>query len=247
MTLLVIESDVRRVWAALRCIDAASGQTIDAALRVASPGTRWQRNRSGLHVLTTLDPPALSAARRQQIAAHESAFDVLPAVDALNLPVDVSDPLGRWLPRRATLALPRALADLPRPVELSLDPSPSAPLRPTWAVLRVSTRRAGRPQANVVLRLTSADGSRTLGRGLSDARGEALVVAAGVAQMTIGGGALVFEPQVDAELVATFDPATPDGQPVDPDAVALRNDLPRTRVNCQLASGRTQALRIDLP
>ena len=130
---------------------------------------------------------------------------------------------------------------------MRLDPAPAAPLLPTWAVLRISLRHAGRPAPNVALRLQAPGGGRAFGRGASDARGEALVVAAGIAQLSVGDGAVVVQREVSAELVASFDPAAPPDAIVDPDTLAQRADVLRKTVNLNLASGRTESLRIDLP
>jgi hypothetical protein len=247
---VLLESDVRRVWTAVRFIDAASSQPIDGALEVRAEGARWQRNRSGLHVLMQIGQPA---ARRSEFAAHEEAFDPVPSPAPLTLDARVADPLGRYLPRRFAIDLPRAaLPDGPtaprfQPLDVRLDPAPAAPLLPTWAVLRISLRHAGRPAANVALRLQAPGGGRAFGRGASDARGEALVVAAGIAQLSVGDGAVVVQREVSAELVASFDPAAPPGAVIDPDTLAQRADVLRKTVNLNLASGRTESLRIDLP
>lgn len=246
----VLESDVRRIWAAVRFVEAASARPIDGPLQVTAAGARWQRNRSGLHVLTQLDEPA---ARQDEFAALQAAFDPVPQVAELTLDARVSDPLGRYLPRRFDIALPRAALPAgtaaPRfePLDVSLDPGPAAPLLPTWAVLRVSVRHAGRPAAQVALRLQRRGGGAQLGRGLSDARGEALVIAAGIAQLSIGDGEVVVEREVPAELVASFDPAAPAGAAVNPDTLAVRAGVVRKTVHLNLASGRTEALSIDLP
>lgn len=250
MSAVLLESDVRRIWAAVRFVDAASSQPIDGMLDVRADGARWQRNRSGLHVLMQVDQPAV---RRTELAAFEDSFDAVPAVGPLTLEARVADPLGRYLPRRFAIELPRdALPDGPaaprfQPLEVSLDPAPAAALLPTWAVLRISVRHAGLPAPNVALRLQAPGGGRAFGRGASDARGEALVVAAGIAQLSVGDGAVVVQREVSAELVASFDPAAPPGAIADTDTLAQRADVLRKTVNLNLASGRTESLRIDLP
>jgi hypothetical protein len=246
----ILESDVRRIWGAVRFVDAASARTIEGPLELSAPGARWQRNRAHLHVLMQLDRPQ---ARRAELEAHESAFDVLPALVPIVVDASVKDPAGRYLPRRFALALPRAVEPAgptaPRfnAQEVVLDAAPAARLLPTWAVLRVSVFRAGRPAANAALRLQPPGGGALLGRGLSDARGEALVIAAGIAQISVGAGDIVVTPEVPAELVVSYDPAAPPDQPVDPDTLAVRAGVIRQTVAHNLASGRTDTLRVDLP
>ena len=246
----VIESDVRRVWGAVRFVDAASARAIEGPLDVRAPGARWQRNPSHLHVLTQLDTPP---ARRGEFAAHESAFEPVPPVAPLALSVQVSDPAGHYLPRSFQLDLPRA--DVPpgpqaprfQPLNVVLDAASAAPLLPTWAVLRISLRHAGRPAPQAALRLQRPGGGAVLGRGSSDARGEALVVAAGIPMLSAGEGLLVVQREVDAELVISFDPAADPAVPSDPDALALRVGVLRLTLAHRLASGRTDNLHIELP
>lgn len=246
----VIESDLRRIWGAVRFVDAASARTVEGPLELSAPGARWQRNRAHLHVLMQLDRPDT---RRAEFEAYEVAFDLLPAVAPLVVSASVRDPAARYLPRRFDLALPRAVdpggPTAPRfnPLDVTLDAAPAAALLPTWAVLRVTVFRADRPAANAVLRLQPPGGGALLGRGLSDARGEALVIAAGIAQISVGAGDIVVTPEVPAELVISFDAAAPADQPVNPDTLAVRAGVIRQTVAHNLASGRTDTLRIDLP
>jgi len=246
----VIESDVRRVWGAVRFVDAASASTIESPLDVRAPGARWRRNPSHLHVLTQLDAPPV---RRAEFEARESAFEPVPPVAPLALSVQVSDPAGHYLPRAFQLDLPRA--DLPagpqaprfQALQVVLDAASAAPLLPTWAVLRISLRHNGQSAPQAALRLQRPGGGAVLGRGSSDARGEALVVAAGIPMLSAGAGALVVQREVDAELVISFDPVADPAVPIDPDALALRAGVVRLTVAHRLASGRIDTLHIDLP
>lgn len=244
MQALVLESDVRRIWGALRFVDAAGGRAVDGALAVQLPGARLRRNASGLQVLMSLDEPAV---RRDEFQAYEAAFDPVPAPAALTLAGSVSDPAGRYLPRAFDIELPRSPATRFQPQDIVLDPSPAAALLPTWAVLRVSLRRAGQPAAGAALRLQRPGGGALLGRGQSDARGEALVVAAGVPQLSVGDGVVVVQRELDAELIASFDAAADPALPPDPDRLALRDGVSRITVALRIASGRVQALAVDLP
>lgn len=249
-----IESDVRRVWAALRFVDAMSGHTIEAPLRLDIPGARLQRNRSGFYVVTALDDPANLDARR----AYENAFDPIPAAQALPLIGSVSDPAGRYLARRFALALPRATfaadpddtAPLFQPAPITLDPSPATALLPTWAALRLSVTRAGAPAAHAAIRVHREGTESLLGRGMTDARGEALVAVVGIAQVTPGDGELVVETEIAVDIVISADTALAPGALVDPDQLAARAagpGLSRLTAPRRLASGRIDLVNLTLP
>jgi hypothetical protein len=248
-----VETDVRRVWAALRFVDAMSGQTVESPLRVEVAGARLRRNRGALFVVVALDPPAgdLDAVRD-----YENAFDPIPAVPAQSLAGTVSDAGGRYLARRFTLTLPRSLAAVPgasatlfEAQSITLDPAPATPLLPTWAALRLSLRRGGAPAAQAAIRVRRPGGA-SLGRGMSDARGEALVAVVGVAQLTPGADELVVEREIAVEIVVSVDTALAPGAIVDPDLLAARDEgagLSRLVVPRSLASGRIELINLTLP
>jgi len=249
-----MESDVRRVWGALRFIDAMSAHTIESPLRVDLPGARLQRNRSGFFVITALDDAANLEARR----GYENAFDPIPAVPALPLQGTVSDPAGRYLPRRFSFALPRSplaaqpnsTAPLFEAAAITLDPSPATALLSTWAALRLSVQRAGAPVAHAAIRVHRPGSESVLGRGMTDARGEALVAVVGVAQVTPGAHELVVETEIAVEVVVSADTALGPGALVDPDALAARPPgagLSRLSVARNLASGRIEVMELTLP
>lgn len=258
MNAVIIETDVRRIWAAVRFVDAPSRRTVEATLQVSARGVRWVRNQSGLHVLAELDETLLDAADRPpglagQLAAYEAAFELAPAVPALAVNGRVGDPSGHYLSRLFTVNLPRAqlpvgrLAERFTPVEVVLDPAPAAPLLGSWAALHVSVSHAGRPAAHAVLRLHRVVGGQLLGRAMSDARGQALLIAAGISQVSVGQGERVIEREVEADLTVSFDPAADPLQPLDPDALALRADVVRRVLRRSLASGRVESISIALP
>jgi hypothetical protein len=241
----VIEADVRRVWTALRFVDGMTGRAIERALKVTLPGAQTLMNRAGLVVITQVDEPKVS---RKDFAAVEAAFDPIPASPALTLVGTVSDPERAFLPRSFSVDLPRPSgADQFTPVSIALDPTPATPVLGTWAVLRISVRNAGKPAAQAALRVRRASGGAVIGRGLTDARGEALVAVVGVAQVTPGIGELVVETEIDATVNVHFDPDAPADVPLDTDALAADNTVLRKLVNQKIASGRTDMLVIDLP
>lgn len=253
-----------RVLAALRPIDAVTGATIVAPLRVTAAGARIVRNRNGLYVIH--EWPAL--------ATHAAAFDAppaLPAPGSLALTVSVADAAGQYLPRLARIALPRDPAaagenSLFSALAIALHPAPTARLGINWCALRVSLahRASGDALGGALLRVVAGDA--VLARGLSDWRGEALVPVAGIPVTTWSEDEdAVVVSHVAATLEAIFDPdagtRTPlaevrSGRPpprlpqVDPDDIESRRALlPRAQQEISLAARGALNLNLglDLP
>lgn len=252
-----------RVLGALRCIDAVTGTPVGRPMEISAPDADIVINRSGLHVIR----------RAGALAAHEASFETppaLPAVGSVALPLTIIDPLGIYLPRRLTLALPRdpdpahsgAADSLFRPADLPLYPSPTAPLAANWAALRISVvATTGDSLGGALLRIRR--GASVLARGLSDWRGEALVPVAGVPVTTFSEDAnAVVISEIDVTLEAIFDPAaglaTPADQVrqglapahlplVDPAALeAAAATLPGAERNVSIAARRVQPLTLSL-
>ena len=250
---MIVEDVERRVWAALRPVDAVTQLPIASPMRVSGPGQRWLPNRSGLMVLHALAEPA---AQRDDLSRHEASFAAPTAVAppvAVNVRID--DPRGLHLARRASIAVPRAhtaaadeLPDLYRPVDVPMYAAPHAPLAATWAIVRASVSRAGTPAAGCALTVHEpGDETRVLGRGQADARGEAVVAVVGVAAFIASGGPSAFVRERDAELTVVFEPAAT--APPDTEALAARSDaaVSRRTVSIVISSGRTTSLAVALP
>jgi hypothetical protein len=259
-----LERVEQRVLGALRCVDVNTGVALNTPMTVEIPQARLLRNRSGLHVIAHL--PAL--------AAHEVAFDAPPASPALRsvlLTATVRDPAGRYLPRLAAIALPRDPAagnaneatSLFRPIDVALFPASTAVTGVNWCVLRISISHNTSGDALGGALLLVRQGNRTLARGLTDWRGEALVSVPGVPITTwsdVPGSVVVNE--ITAQITAVFDPASglrtsaarvrdgrePAALPlVDPDRLeAQRNTLPRANRAVQLAAGVSRVLSLSL-
>lgn len=262
-----LERAEHRVLAALRCVDATTGAVIGSGLQLSAPGARLVRNLSGLWVVHSVSAPA-------SLAAHAESFNAPPSTPALgseDLIITVREASGRYLPRIASVALPRdpapdnAEADdsLFRPVDIPLYPASHAPLVANWAELRISLRDSGSNDAlgGALVRVVS-DGE-VLARGLSDWRGEALVPVAGIPVTTWStqpGAVIVSE--IDASIEIYFDPdsgqRTPAAQVLAgrvPDALPLVNPsdiesaragLPQVSQAITLAAGRPLHLNLGI-
>lgn len=250
---MIVEDVEFRVWAALRPIDAVTRLALEAPLLVRGEGQVWARNRSGLWVLHQLHAPG---ARRAEFAAYEASFPeptaVAPGVDVV---ARIDDPGGRRLSRRVRLTLPHAanaapgvLPPLFSPIDVALYPAPNAPLAAPWAVLRAHVERAGAGVPGCVITVHEpGDATRALGRGQSDARGEAVVAVPGVPVHIPSGGPSAFVRERAAQATVVFEP----GADFPPDTDALANatgpGFLRRTVDVVIASGRMTPLQINLP
>jgi len=247
---MIVEDVEFRVWAALRPVDGVTRRPLDAPLRVHGFGQRWLRNLSGLLVLHQLIEPA---PRRAEFEEYEATF---PAPTAVAPPAAIrttlEDSFGRYLARTVVIELPRPDAGAPpllfEPIDVPLYPAPSAPLAAPWSALRVHLERGGLPAGGCVITVHElGDETQVLGRGQSDARGEAVVAVPGVPLFIPSGGANAFVREREAEATAVFEPAA--GGPPDTDALAQASGagFVRATVTVVIASGRTTPLTINLP
>jgi len=239
----------RRYHGALRFIDATSGGEVSAALTVRSPNAKLFRNRSGYYVID----------RVAGLEAHQTVFSEqpgLPAVGSIRLALAISDAQGHYLPRRASVSLPRdpdpahavGAQSLFQPADIELFRSPAAPVSPNWSVIRASivSQNSGVGLPGVLLRVTKESGGSeiVLGRGLSDGRGEALVAIRGIPITTWESGpGAVLATEVAATLEAVFDPAAPE-MPDPDDLETRRAALPKAATPLMLAAGRAITVRL---
>lgn len=253
-----------RVLGALRCVDAGTGVGIvtPLSLRALAGRARFTRNRSGLYVIV----------QWSALAAHETAFaepPAEPAIGSLSLPVAVSDPTGRYLPRRVSIALPRdpdpdhaaQSASLFRAVEVRMYPAARAATGANWSVLRVTVTEAATGDALGGVLLRVRRNGDVIARGLTDGRGEALLALVGVPMLTFGEDeeAVVVD-EVTVTVEAVFDPvagtrlpaaALASGAPapvpeVDPDALDADDTLPDTAQTLAVAARRSQSLSLAI-
>ena len=192
-----LERIEHRVLGALRFVDAATGRERLGPLELSAvEGTaRFVRSRSGLQVLWDWSG----------LREHASAFTAppgAPPTGSVPFRFEVRDPTGEYLPRRASLDLPRNpdpdLAHDPdslfQPATVPLYRAPAAPTGPNWAVIRatVTDAASGARLGGAVLTVTR--GERVIARGLTDGRGEGVVPVVGIPMLTFGA-----EPDPDDE------------------------------------------------
>jgi hypothetical protein len=229
-----------RVLGAVRFVDNATQGQISDGLAVISTLGDLRKNRSGLWVIWNASG----------LEAHTTVFDHPPAappVGSVAMALTVTDQTGRYLPRSATVALPRdpdpKNADQPaslfQAASVILYPSPAAPVSPGWAVIRAHVQDAATkgPLQSALLRVLRTSDSIVLARGMSDDRGEALVVVPGIPVTTFNtGNGAPLATEVDVTVEAIFDP----------EAVEGKAGLPKASSPEKLAAGRELPLLLEI-
>lgn len=183
---MLIERVEQRVLGALRLVDHATQAPLASAMRLHAEGVGLVRNRRGLYVITHADG----------LEAHTEAFLEPPGTPPLEdnaYTLTIEDPQRRYLPRIAVLRLPRdpdpdnaGNADsLFTPQDIAMYPASTAALSPNWSTVRVSVTegpdpQTAPPQRGALIRIIDAADDSVLASGLSDERGEALVIVPGV-------------------------------------------------------------------
>lgn len=232
---MISEVVTRRLLAAVRFVDTVTGLPAPGPFEVDAAGARLAWNRSGFALV--LDAPGLG--------------DPATAAGSVPLVLTVRDPARRYLPRRLTLMLPRdpdpANADdagsIFRPVDARVFLAPGAAPGANWALVRVSARRGAdkAPVRGALVRASAVVGGATLGVGLSDRNGEALVAIPGVAAVAPGGnGGAVLSHGADVRLDLFVDPGRKPDDPTPPDT----DDL-ESRAGSSLSSSATLDVHVD--
>lgn len=236
---MIAEPVERRALGALRLLDAATGLQLRDPLSVTAPGAAFSRNRRGLYVIWTAPGLETTLDSFQQPPA-------VPAPGAVALTLVVSDPGGRYLSRRATIHLPldpdpqHTASSLFLPIDVPVYPGPAASTAAGWALVRASVTQAAGTNglAGALLRVVRSSDSVRVGLGLTDARGEGLVVIPGIPVTTWDSGSgPVLATEVDATVQAVVDPAA-SGVPDPDDLEARHTTLRSSSIAVKLASGR---------
>jgi hypothetical protein len=249
-----------RYFGALRCVDRATGAHLSQHLRFSSDDLAFVRNRSNVYVIN----------RASGLADYADAFAAAPAQPAtasLNFDVEVTDPLGRYLPRRLRVALPRdadpanssQASSLFRAIDVELYAAPGAAIAANWSTVRVSIMRDD-PAAGMVavagglLRVVRNSDDEVLSSGISDQRGEALVVVPGVPITQFAEEEEDFDPDevtpvVTSEIPARLELSLAPAQswPPNPDLLEQNHAANIvTTENLTLRTGRMEKVAIQL-
>ncbi len=246
----------QRVLGALRLVDRVSQVPLQRALTVRAEGGRLVRNAGGLYVITAANG----------LEAHSAAFTQPPATPApgsVNLSVVVSDPQMRYLPRLLNIRLPRdadpASAGQPdslfTPRQAQMYPASTATIATNWSAVRASVTRAGEALAGCLLRVVDEAEGGVLASGISDERGEALVVVPGVPITKFAGDDDEEEgeegddpPVMITTLAVRLEASAGDGSwPVDPDLLEQNHaaNIAQSR-QLTLKTGRVETVAINL-
>lgn len=265
---MLIERVEQRVLGALRLVDRVTLTTVIRALQIRSDTAALVRNRRGLYVITRADG----------LEAHIEAFDEQPATPALeanSYSFEISDPQERYLPRLLTLRLPRdpdpdnAGSDnsLFTPRDVLMYPAGTASLSHNWSTVRATvTQGATLPQRGALIQITDPSGNTQLSSGISDQRGEALLIVPGVPVTKFadeedgpgggggGGGGGGAGPDDEPPVVVNTLPVrlelslgatTP--WPVDPDLLEQNHAANlRASMNLTLSTGEMERVAINL-
>jgi hypothetical protein len=251
----------RRYLGALKCVDRATGFHLTREIKIEPKQVRYFRNHSSLYVIQ--EAPGL-----EQYTHVFKPVPSEPATGSVAVTVQLSDPLNQYLPRRLRIELPRDADPSHRdqqdslfnPVQVKLYAAPNASLMANWSTVRASVIRTGdetdeEPVAGALLRVVRTADDFVLSSGLSDQRGEALVIVPGVpitqfADEADGDDdddepAPVIVSEIPARLEVSL-PAIP-VWPVDPDELELNHSSNLVKSeNLTLRTGRMEKRTIQL-
>jgi hypothetical protein len=234
----------RRILGAVAFADATTGRRIRESLTLGAPsGVRFVRNHSAIYVVT----------QTAGLTAFTDAFVPTPALPApTTLALTVADPNGTYLPRRFSLNVPRdptPAAPLPAnsvysAVTVQLYRAPAAQTLPDWATVRAHVTRSSADVGGALVRVIRKSDTKRIGAGISDERGEALVIVPGIPLVNWDAGAgPVLASQIDVTIEAVF--VAPGGSPPDPDA--LINQAASTSVDAKLGAGGMLTTTLTIP
>ncbi len=178
----VRETIDRRFLGALRFVDRVTGAMVRRPMNIIGPGLKFITNRSHLQVISYA----------KGLEDHLDAFvkpPDEPDKGSLRFNIIIQDPSGEYLEQSMTLNLPRdpdpgENNSIFEPVEVSLFSCPAARLRPNWSIIRASVfdladMEKETPVPGALLRVLDGDDNLIMS-GMSDQRGEAIVIIPGI-------------------------------------------------------------------
>jgi hypothetical protein len=252
------ELDDLRILGAVRFADAVTQTTVMAPLVTDFRPLKTIRNTSGFYVLL----------RAPGMESYTNTFDVTgvtPPTSA-TFTISVSDPARQYLPRLASVTVPRSttvpnsdVSSVFQPQAVALYPAPSAAARATWATVFVEIVSAAAPNPSlpwVLLQVQNADDSTPLATAMGDDRGQAQIVLPlpGIRANSAGGA--VITTTTNIKIIAIYDPKTPDPNvppgnsfvPNPDDMIAHSSDpsMKQASVTLPIAAGQTQAKQIQI-
>jgi len=246
----------RRILGAVRFLDRAAGYMLERPLKVVSEQAEFVRNRSNHYVVT----------RAPGLDDYVNTFRPTPTTPApLTALVSavVDDPLQQYLPRSFSMQLPRdpdpnnagGPGSAFRAVDAKLYAASRMPIRGNWSTIRASimqrdTSDAVAPVRGALLRVIRVSDDQVLASGISDERGEALVIVPGVpvTQFADDNGGddapvVVAELPVRLELSVSAE----SNWPVDPDLLEINHAASiRATGESALRTGRMNRVVIEL-
>ena len=270
----VKETRNRRYLGAVRFVDNATSGVVRRQLHIDAEGLRFILNQSQLHVIFSAEG----------LENHLSSFFAppdQPAVESQSYNLTIFDPLREYLPRIKTIKLPRnadpTIDDsLFEPINVSMFASASCRLRSNWSIIRASVFDVEDldhevPIPGALLRIKRDEDNKLVGSGLTDQRGEALVIIPGIpitnfvsVEEQPEDGVLdhedwlasgdVVEKETPVKLSVVVDKELP--WPVDPELLEeksnawrrkikiKKNGALKNNVNLKLKTGQTQTIKL---
>lgn len=175
----VKETIDRRILGALRFVDHVTGSMVRRPMAIIAPNVKFITNRSRLQVISC----AIG------LEGHLTSFNEPLGASLKKFDMTIQDPLGEYLDRSMTLKLPldpdpEENNSIFEPVDVPLFAAPAAHLSPNWSVIRASIYDLAdlaneRPVPGALLRILDSGGSLMMS-GMSDERGEAIVIIPGI-------------------------------------------------------------------
>jgi hypothetical protein len=172
----------RRYLGAIRFVDQATQKVVRRPMNIKAPGLKFFTNLSQFQII--------SYARGLEMHLNEFKEPPdQPDAESLEFPLIIQDPLQKYLPRVFTLKLPRKSKPEEErndfePIDIPLCPAANSRLSPNWSIIRASVYDLEDMEKEIgvggALLLIIDENDQLIGSGLSDKRGEALLIIPGI-------------------------------------------------------------------